>query len=131
MAVTWVIYGNGSTPLGTQPPSGSPLALKFNEEGYPHLDNETDLIVLVEGDADGASTVTIELTPDAGAQGRITLSRTQSRPVPDSNFTWTDGANGLVTLVFNVPPVGGPDYYEWVFGNEPPVALKMNVKVRR
>lgn len=129
MAVTWTLFNNlGQVGSAL---TGSPLALEFNDEGYVHKPGDATLLTLVDAVADTA-TVTIELTPDAKATDEeAALDESESRPSPDTGYTWTDGANGLVTLVFDVPPVGGPNYYEWVFGNQPPIALKMTVRVRR
>lgn len=132
MAVTWTLKAADGSNLSHQPGTGSPLALKFTNAGDPHLNGySSELIAVVEVAAD-TSTVTITLTPDNSG---YTLDETASSAtrVPSGHtgsFSWTDGADGLTTLVFGVPAIGTT--WEWDFGQtEPAIALKMKAKVRR
>jgi hypothetical protein len=132
MSVTWTLLDASGNPLTNQPASGSPLALKFTSNGDAHLSGYTSqLIHTVEGTTD-TSPVAIELTPDSSGDS---LAETRSNPteLPSAHggsLTWVDGSSGLTTLTFTVPTVD--EVYEWGFGeDEPPVALRMRVRLRR
>lgn len=130
MAISWELKDVTGGTLGT--PGGSPLLLQFDEQGFAYFEGAGNAVDVAAAIAD-TSTVTIELRPSEKADSEgVTLSKALSRPSPDSGFTWTNVAGGLTTLVFTAPPENSEDVYEWVFGEpEPPVALKMKVRLRR
>lgn len=133
MSVTWVLKDAAGSNLSHQPASGSPLALKYDSSGYAHLSGYPgETICLVEGTAD-TSTVTIALTPDTAGDS-VSSSLTRIAKVPSNHsggHTWTDGSNGLLTLVFDVPTSSGPTH-GWDFGvAEPPIALKVKIRIKR
>lgn len=130
MAVVWTIYDSFGAPLSVQP-SGETLQLEFTENGFTHLSGQSALIDRAEA-VGGTSTVTMELRPDEKAVSEgVTLAQDQTDVDPTTNVTWTGGSNGLVTLVFNVPPIGGPNSYDWTFSGRPTIALRIKAKVRR
>ncbi len=130
MAISWVLKDVTGGTLAT--PVGSPLLLQFDENGYAFFAGAGEPVHTATAISDTA-TVTIELRPDEKADSEgVTLSKALSSPSPDSGFTWTNVAGGLTTLVFTAPPENSEDVYEWVFGEpQPPVALKMKVRLRR
>ena len=132
MTTTWTLKDSSGAALTHQPSSGSPLALKFTSDGDAHLSGyASELIFTCECDTD-STVVAIELTPDTAGDY---LSESRSNPVEtpsahDGVLGWSDGSSGLTTLTFTVPEQTGE--WGWSFGDaEPPVALKLKVKIKR
>lgn len=132
MAVTWTLKAADGSSLAHQPATGSPLALKFTNSGYPHLDGyPTELADTIVCVAD-TSTVTINLSPDNSG---YTLDESASTVtwVPrdhGGSHSWTS-TGGVTTIVVDVPTSSGP-VYGWDYGQgEPAIALKTKVRVSR
>ncbi|PCC69412.1 hypothetical protein SAMN02745121_08132 [Nannocystis exedens] len=134
MATTWLLKDATGANLPHQPPSGSPLALNFTSGGYGHLPTyPTELIYLCEATETTAATVTIHLSPDDPAYW---LSEVMTRPREDpshpGDYSWTTGGDGTTTITFDVPALTSAETYRWTLGElEPPIALKMKVRVHR
>lgn len=133
MSVTWTLKDASGANLSHQPSGGSPLALKFNSSGYPHLSGyPSEIICTVECEAD-TSNVSVNLTPDtAGDTLSEELSRALETPsAHGGTLTWTNGSNGLTTLTTTVSTMVGQQWC-WDLGlAEPAVGLKIKLKIKR
>jgi hypothetical protein len=133
MSVTWTLFDAAGGPLATQPPARDPLNLKFDNDGKPHLDGQTDIVMLIQAEVDDTGPVTIKFTPDNSG---YTLDETLSDPteLPGAHggvTTWVNGSGGLTTLTFTAPSAQN-QYWDWGYGDmQPPIALRVKVRVKR
>lgn len=128
--VTWLLtdYTGGTTII-----SGSPLYLLYDYAGRPYRAGyPTQLIETAECTTD-ATTVDVDLTAGSGVTDPLSESRSNPQRDPSTHagaYTWQDFANLRVLLTFTVPGTTGT-VWGWNFGNTPPIALKMKIKVKR
>jgi hypothetical protein len=129
-SVRWRLLGVNDIPLGHQPGEGSPLELQYNKSGRTHLPGYSgEGIVVCECYTD-ALTVSVSITPD---NPKIdALGEAESAPVEPTpgRFMWQDYADNRVVLTVAVPETPGVEW-SWNFGNEPPIALRIKIKVKR
>ncbi|MDC0721295.1 hypothetical protein [Nannocystis bainbridge] len=134
MATTWLLKDATGANLTHQPPSGSPLELNFTPRGEAHLAGwPAELIYLCEATEPTGATVVIHLSPD---ESGYWLSQVMTRPREDpshpGDYTWTTEGDGTTTITFDVPALTSTEIYRWTLGeDEPPIALKMKVRVHR
>ncbi|WAS91026.1 hypothetical protein [Nannocystis punicea] len=131
MAVTWTLKDASGGNLTTQPTSTGTLTLNFNNSGYPYFAvGETINEVYAEVDSTGPITVTLG-PQNSGYYLDQVRSDPQELPSPHGGvMSWTD-SGGTTTLTFTAPGTVNQEW-SWGFGGlNPPVALKMKVRVRR
>ncbi|MFY0539180.1 hypothetical protein [Nannocystis pusilla] len=108
--------------------------MNFTSGGEAHLPAyPTELIYLCEVTETAAGTVTIHLTPDnSGYWLSEVMTRPREDPSHPGDYSWTTNGDGTTTITFDVPALTSTETYKWTLGElEPPIALKMKVRVHR
>lgn len=128
--VSWLLTDYAGGTIST---SGSPLYLLYDSAGRTYLQsNPTQLIETAECTTD-ATTVDVDITAGSGVTDALSETRSDPQREPSTHagaYTWQDFSNLRVLLTFTVPGTSGP-VWGWNFGNMPPIALRMKIKVKR
>ncbi len=127
---TWLLtdYSGGTVIV-----SGTPLYLMYDSAGRPYITgNSSRLFYSAECTTD-ALTVAVDITADNSGNDDLGESASSPQKEPSGHggsYTWQGFTNKRVLLSFTVPGTTGVDW-GWNFGNLPPIALKMKIKVKR
>lgn len=128
--VNWLLtYTSG----GTTTISGSPLYLLYDSAGRTFIaGSPNQLIYSAECQAD---TLTVDVDITAASSTYDDLGEAASSPQREPSghtggYQWQSFSNKRVLLTFSVPGTTGTEW-GWNFGNLPPIALKMKIKVKR
>ncbi len=131
--VTWVLKDVSGNNLAYQPPSGSPLMLKYKSNGRTYVSGySSQEIAICECTAD-VSTVSIDITPDSTTNPPLDEDEsnpTQDPGTHDGRYLWQEYSLNHLVLSFTVPETTAT-VWGWNFGNLPPIALKIKIKVKR
>ncbi len=131
--VTWVLKDDTGGNLANQPPAGSPLELLYKPTGRAYVAGYSGQeIHLIECTADTA-TVSVQIDPSASSNPP--LGESESAPMQDpgahdGRYIWQAYSGNRVVLTFTVPESSTAEW-GWNFGNLPPIALKMKIRIRR
>lgn len=129
-SATWILTDYAG---GTMTASGSTLYLLYDSAGRPYVaGNPTQLIETAECTTDYLS-VDVDITAGNSSYDDLSeeASRAQREPRDHAgSYSWQGFSNKRVLLSFTVPGSSGI-VWGWNFGNMPPIALKMKIKVKR
>lgn len=131
--VNWVLKDVTGADLGYQPPAGSPLQLVYKSSGRVHVAGySSQEIHTIECTAD---TTTVSVQIDPAASSNPPLGESESAPVEepgvhDGRYIWQAYSGNRVVLTFTVPESANV-VWGWNFGNLPPIALKMKIRIKR
>lgn len=131
--VRWRLLDINDAPLQIQPDPDGPLRVQYHASGRTHLPHAPEApsepIVTCECTTD-ALAVSIDITPDDANNDPLGESQSAPSGSLPGRYMWQSYAGMRVVLTLAVPETAGTEW-TWNFANEPPIALKMKIKVKR